>query len=30
MIMLYVNLGGFEDFFLNDEVKVYKDEGEEE
>ncbi|KAK3090877.1 hypothetical protein FSP39_015412 [Pinctada imbricata] len=28
--MPHVNSGGSEDFFSNDEVKVYKDEGEEE
>lgn len=27
--MPHVNSGGSEDFFSNDEVKVYKDEGEE-
>ncbi|XP_076074771.1 transcription factor 7-like 2 isoform X2 [Mytilus galloprovincialis] len=30
MTMPHVNSGGSEDFFSNDEVKVYKDEGEEE
>lgn len=30
MTMPHVNSSGSEDFFSNDEVKVYKDEGDEE